>query len=265
MAGVTQLITWQPIGITVPLDPRELHQFAVLLDVDGTILDIAPTPDQVKVPQSLLRTLTAIRDHVDGALALVSGRPVADLDIIFKPLQLAAIGGHGAEIRPRGDASAPQRHAKSLDPGLKRRLTDIAARRPGVTIEDKDYSLALHYRQAPAQGADVVDEVKRACEGLSPREIEVLPGRAVIEVKSAGFNKGTAVRLLMSHPPFAGRRPIFIGDDKTDEAAFAVVPEFDGIAVSVGRQVPGAEDRFKSPSEVRQWLERLAESAAVPT
>jgi trehalose 6-phosphate phosphatase len=236
-----------------------------LLDVDGTILDIAPTPDQVRVPQSLLRTLSAINDHVGGALALVSGRPVADLDVIFAPLRLAAIGGHGAEIRPLANGSAPQRCAKSLDLKIKRRLKDVATRHPGVTIEDKDYSLALHYRQTPAQGPDVVEEVKRVCKDSLPGSIEVLPGRAVIEVKSTGFDKGTAVRALMSHPPFSGRRPIFIGDDKTDEAAFAVVPEFNGIAVSVGRKVPGAEDRFKSPAEVRQWLERLAESAAVPS
>jgi trehalose 6-phosphate phosphatase len=249
----------------VPLDPRELRQFAVLLDVDGTILDIAPTPKQVTVPPSLLRTLSAINDHVDGALALVSGRPVAELDFIFAPLRLAAIGGHGAEIRLPAGGGMPERFAKPLDHEIKRRLKDIAARHTGVTVEDKDYSLALHYRLAPAQGPNVVEEVRRACKDAPPGSIEILPGHAVIEVKSAGFDKGTAVRLLMSHPPFVGRRPIFIGDDKTDEAAFAVVPEFNGIAVSVGRKVPGAQDRFKSPAEVRQWLERLAESATVPS
>lgn len=249
----------------MPLDPRELRQFAVLLDVDGTILDIAPTPKQVTAPQSLLRTLSAINDRVDGALALVSGRPVAELDLIFAPLQLAAIGGHGAEIRLLAGGGVLERFAKPLDQAIKGRLKDIAARHAGVTVEDKGYSVALHYRQAPTQEPDVVEEVRRACEDAPPGSIEILPGRAVIEVKSAGFDKGTAVRLLMSRPPFVGRRPIFVGDDKTDEAAFAVVPEFNGIAVSVGRKVPGAQDRFRSPAEVRQWLEHLAESATVPS
>ena len=243
--------------------PRDLHHFAILLDVDGTILDIAPTPRAVQVPESLRRTLAVVCEAVDGALALVSGRPLSDLDAIFAPLRLPAIGGHGAEIRPVAGGGTIERRAAGLDPRFKRTLQDIAAHHPGVMVEDKGYSIALHYRLVPKEGPALVDEVGQACKAWADRSIEPLAGKAVIEIKAAGFNKGTAVRELMNHPPFAGRTPIFIGDDKTDEDAFAVMPEFNGHAISVGQRVPGIEDQFESPAEVRSWLERLAGSVAV--
>jgi trehalose 6-phosphate phosphatase len=142
-------------------------------------------------------------------------------------------------------------------------LKDIAARHPGVMMEDKDYSIALHYRLAPNEGPALVAEVRQACEAWADRSIEPLAGKAVIEIKAAKFNKGTAVRELMSHPPFAGRTPIVIGDDKTDEDAFAVMPEFDGLAISVGRRLSGIDGHFGSPADVRGWLERLAGGVAV--
>jgi trehalose 6-phosphate phosphatase len=247
----------------VPQDPVDLHRIAILLDVDGTILDIAPTPRSVEVPSSLRQVLVALRERLNGALALVSGRPLADLDEIFAPLRLPAIGGHGAELRTLPDETAVERIAASLDPGLAEALKAIAARHAGVLVEDKGYSVALHYRQAPTQGPGVAREVRRACEAMAGHSVELLHGKAVIEIKSAGFNKGTAVRSLMKLPPFRGRMPIFIGDDKTDEDAFAVMPEFNGRAVSVGRRVAGVGDRFETPAAVRQWLERLAADLVV--
>jgi trehalose 6-phosphate phosphatase len=246
----------------VPPDPRDLHHIAVLLDVDGTLLDIAPTPQQVEVPQTLRQTLARVAERLGGAVALVSGRPLADLDLIFAPLRLAAIGGHGAEIRPRAGGRAIEERAAGLESGLTRDLRAIAARYPRVTVEDKGYSLALHYRAAPEAGPALVEEVRRACDAAAPNSVELLPGKAVIEIKPAGYDKGTAVRELMKHAPFAGRAPIFIGDDKTDEPAFAVVPQFNGRAISVGRTMPGAEDRFQSPADVREWLDRLGGNAA---
>jgi len=249
----------------VPQAPHDLRRIAILLDVDGTILDIARTPQEVQVPETLRRTLAAVSDRVGGALALVSGRPLADLDVIFAPLRLPAIGGHGAEIRPVAEGGTIKRRAAALDAELKQQLTQIAARHPGVSIEDKGYSIALHYRLAPQEGPPLVREVSQACEPWVGRSIELLAGKAVIEIKTAGFNKGTAVRELMTLPPFAGRAPIYIGDDKTDEDAFLVVPEFGGHAISVGRRVVGIEEHFDSPADVRQWLERLAEGAVVST
>lgn len=241
----------------MPLNSRDLDHSAILLDVDGTILDIAPSPQEVRVPDSLRRALATIADSVGGALALVSGRPISDLDAIFAPLRLPLIGGHGAEIRP-ADGAAVERRAAPLDPALAQTLKDIAARHSGILIEDKGYSLALHYRAVSKLGPALVQEVRQACDAAPGRLIELLNGKAVIEVKTAGINKGTAVRELMSHPPFAGRAPIYIGDDTTDEDAFAVLPEFSGIAISVGRRFAGVDEHFDSPAEVRSWLERLA-------
>jgi trehalose 6-phosphate phosphatase len=251
------------LDFLVPLIPRDLRHSAILLDVDGTILDIAPTPQAVQVPESLRRTLAVVREAVDGALALASGRPLADLDAIFAPLRLPAIGGHGAEIRLVAGGGTIARRAAPLDQRFKKMLKDIAARHPGVMMEDKDYSIALHYRLAPNEGPALVAEVRQACEAWADRSIEPLAGKAVIEIKAARFNKGSAVRELMSHPPFAGRTPIFIGDDKTDEDAFAVMPEFDGLAISVGRRLSGINGHFGSPADVRGWLERLAGGVAV--
>lgn len=243
---------------TVNLAPSDLQHFAILLDVDGTLLDIAPTPQEVRVPVSLRETLFRMRRQLNGALALVSGRPLADLDHLFAPLQLSAIGGHGAEMRLAGDGEAVARRATPLDPRFRERLKIVAARHRGIIVEDKEYSLALHYRLAPKEGLALGHDVRHECRDWGDPLIEVLSGKAVMEIKHRGFNKGTAVRELMNHPPFAGRSPIFIGDDKTDEDAFAVVPEFSGVAISVGRRFPGVQDCFKSPAEVREWLEQLS-------
>ena len=123
-------------------------------------------------------------------------------------------------------------------------------------FEDKGYSLALHYRLAPEQAETVREAVAEACAAYPKSAIEVLPGKAVIEVKSSAFSKGTGIRNLMMHSPFRGRRPVFIGDDVTDEAAFAVLPEFDGVGFSVGRRISGLAGCFVQPDDVRQWLYR---------
>ena len=237
----------------------DLRTSAILLDIDGTILDLAPTPHEVLVPETLCSTLTQVREAAGGALALVSGRPIGDIDFIFAPLELPAIGGHGAEIRPNPEGHTYEQRAVSLDRELRRQLREIAERFPGVGMEDKGYSFALHYRLALEQGLDVVDAVFRVCKKFLPETYELLTGKAVIEVKSPGFDKGTAVTELMTYPPFAGRTPIFIGDDVTDEAAFEVMPDLGGVAYSVGRKVPGINGRFQSPTEVRNWLARLVQ------
>lgn len=247
----------------MPLNPRDLSRFAILLDVDGTLLDIAPTPQAVYVPETLRQSLAMLRGRVGGALALVSGRPIADLDSLFTPLRLPAVGGHGAEFRPLAEGGAVEKRAVMLDPAFREDLANIAARHSGVIVEDKGYSIALHYRTVPKQGISLIHDVKHACIAWHDRSIEMLTGKAVIEIKPAGFDKGTGVRELMSHAPFKGRMPIFVGDDKTDEDAFAVIPDYGGIAVSVGRRIPGIDEHFNSPTDVRAWLERLSIDAVV--
>jgi len=242
----------------IPLPSANLRDIAVLLDIDGTILDIAPTPGAVIVPASLRETLARLSRETGGALALVSGRSLGDIDLLFAPLRLPAIGGHGAEFRlsPHDERETEQAHP--LDGGLRDRLAELAVGSPGILVEDKGYSLAVHYRLAPEQEG----RVKRAVAAIRadwPEEpIEVLPGKSVVEIKPAGFHKGAAIRELMRHKPFSGRRPIFVGDDTTDESAFAVMPEFDGMGYSVGRRLPGTAHCFAAPSDVRRWLERLS-------
>jgi len=247
----------------VPPHPSDFSRFAILLDVDGTLLDIAPTPQAVVIPATLPQTLTAVRERVGGALALVSGRLISDIDTLFSPLRFPAVGGHGAEMRLRGRGDTINQRAIPLEPELRENLTVIAARHSGVLVEDKGSSVALHYRTAPKQGLGLVHDVKHAFAAWNDPLLEMLTGKAVIEIKHRGYNKGTGVRELMSHPPFNGRRPIFVGDDKTDEFAFAVMPEFNGIPISVGRRISWVEECFNSPSDVRAWLERLAVEAAV--
>jgi trehalose 6-phosphate phosphatase len=248
----------------VKLNSIDFGKVAILLDIDGTLLDIVSRPHDVRVPPMLRKTLAKLQERTGGALALVSGRPLRDIDEIFSPLKLPAVGGHGAEIRTSPNAPIEDRKPPLLDPQVRKRLVAIAHPEDGVIVEDKGYSVALHYRLAPDKQGAIEDAVAAICEELPPGSVEILHGKSVIEIKKAGFNKGTALRDLMAHLPFAGRRPIFIGDDKTDEAAFAVLPEFNGLAISVGRMVPGVAERFEDPSDVRRWLRDLAKLDKAP-
>jgi trehalose 6-phosphate phosphatase len=241
---------------------RRLDECAVLLDIDGTLLDLAPTPREVWVPPGLSKTLNRLLDKTSGALALVSGRSLNDIDLIFAPDQFPAVGGHGAEMRLATDGDAVATHAPPMDKELKRRLAAIAKLSPGILLEDKGYSLALHYRLAPHAEKAIYAAVSLIRADLPNAPIEVLPGKCVCEIKHSGFNKATGVRELMTHEPFKGRRPIFIGDDVTDEAVFAIVPEFGGLAFSVGRHAKGVADYFDEPREVREWLARLVDDEA---
>lgn len=234
----------------------DLRECAILLDIDGTILDIAPAPQEVWVPPTLRHTLGRLQELTGGALALVSGRKLNDIDLIFAPLQLAAIGGHGAELRPV-PGTKPQTRAAALSAELKRVLATLTELGPGILAEDKGYSLALHYRLAPDLGPALRAAVAGICAQMPPGTVDILPGKAVIEVKPAGISKALAVRELMNYPPFADRHPIFIGDDATDEPVFDVIPDFGGLGFSVGRVVPGVAGHFDRPEDVRSWLARI--------
>ena len=239
----------------------DFARHAILLDIDGTLLDLAPTPAGVLVPSSLQATLTILWKWTSGALALVSGRPLGDIDRIFAPLELPAIGGHGAEIRPSvTDEKVLRRLVPLLDERLRRQLLGLATR--GVYIEDKGYSIAVHYRGTPELGPELHRAIASITAGFRSSAYEILPGKSVIEVKPTGFNKGTAVLELMELAPFRGRNPMFIGDDVTDEAVFAILADVSGTGFSVGRIVPGVTGMFDTPAEVRSWLERLANRVA---
>lgn len=246
-----------PDSVPVPrsLIPH-LSECAVLLDIDGTLLDLMPTPREVWVPPGLAKTLRRLHERTGGALAMVSGRSLNDIDLIFAPDQFPAVGGHGAEMRVRGDSEAVS-PAPSMDKELKLRLAAIAKLSPGILLEDKGYSLALHYRLAPHAERAIYEAVSLIRADLPNAPIEVLPGKCVCEIKHSGFNKASGVRELMKQEPFRGRRPFFIGDDVTDETVFAIMPDMDGLAFSVGRRAKGVAGHFDAPSDVREFLAHL--------
>ncbi len=238
------------------LKPR-LDQCALLLDIDGTLLDLAPTPREVWVPPGLATTLNGLLEKTSGALALVSGRSLNDIDLIFAPALFPAVGGHGAEMRLSGGSEAVAAQAPPMDKELKQRLAAIAQLSPGILLEDKGYSLALHYRLAPHAEKAIYEAVSLIRDDLRDARIEILPGKCVCEIKPSGFSKASGVIELMSHPPFKGRRPVFIGDDVTDESVFAIMPDFGGLSISVGRRAPGVAHQFGRPEQVRAWLAGL--------
>src|SRR5438094_2116551 len=245
---------------TVPVPSSlvpHLSETAILLDVDGTLLDLMPTPREVWVPPGISRPLKGLIQRTNGALARASGSSLNDSDLIFAPDLFPAVGGHGAEMRIEPDSESVDAHAPPLDKELKRRLAAIAKLSPGILLEDKGYSLALHYRLAPHAEKAIYAAVSLIRADLPNAPIEVLPGKCVCEIKHSGFTKASGVRELMMREPFKGRRPFFIGDDVTDESVFAIMPDLDGLAFSVGRRAKGVAGHFDAPSDVREFLAHL--------
>jgi trehalose 6-phosphate phosphatase len=244
--------------ITLPWsEPVDLAHFALLLDIDGTLLDIAATPDGVIVPPSLLATLAELHHRTDGALALVSGRRIDNIDRLFYPLKLPAIGGHGAESRLAiGDDIQPNGFA-APDQTLKNEIMALAGHDPNLIYEDKVTSVALHYRRAPEQESFIRTHLAAIMAREPPGELDAIWGKFVVEVKPMLYNKGSAVAELMTQPPFADRTPLFIGDDTTDLSVFKVLQQLGGRGFSVGAQMAGAIGTFDTPLEVRNWLAHL--------
>jgi trehalose 6-phosphate phosphatase len=228
---------------------------ALLFDVDGTLIELGPSPFEVHVPDELRVALVQLSASTGGALALVSGRPIADLDLLFEPLRLPAIGGHGAEMRLNGITTSL---APTLSDSFRAQLASAAGLRPGIIVEDKGYSVALHFRKVPQHENWLLRHIANATRAHADEQTEVLPGKSMYEVKRPAINKGESVRELMKLAPFAGRTPIFVGDDVTDESVFEVMPDLGGFAYSVTRKVEGLAGIFDSPAQVRQALYRLA-------
>jgi len=234
----------------------DFRRNCLLLDVDGTLLDIAPTPEAVVVPPGLVESLAALSTHFHGALGFVSGRTLEMLDALFEPLKLATVGCHGAEWRFAG--STEVHRLRELSEEVKKRVREIALVAPGVTLEDKGYTLAVHYRLAPEAGAAILRALLEQRAFFASQDLMILRGRAVLEIKPRWFNKATGMKHLMQSPPFAGRIPVFLGDDTTDEDIFRVLPDFEGVGIAVGRAIPGASRVFASPANVRRWLNELS-------
>ena len=230
---------------------------AILLDVDGTILDIAATPQDVRVPAPLRASLGRLIESTGGATALVSGRMLETLDTLFTPLKLAAIGCHGAQIR-RSPFAISEVRIKPLPDSLRRALSDIHDLEPRIRIEDKTFTLAFHFRSARDR-EDPLFRLLRDRVLPFAGQYDLLRGKSVFEVRPRACNKGEALRTLMRSAPFAGRRPVFFGDDNTDEDAFAVLPDFGGLGVTVGRRTQNASFMVHTPHDVRRWLSALTE------
>jgi trehalose 6-phosphate phosphatase len=250
-----------PFNSSILPGPHDLRSIALLLDVDGTIVDMAITPGSVTVSDSLRTSLRELHKRCEGALALVSGRLISDIDNLFAPLRLPAVGGHGAEMRPTAESPVFARTADAIGDGLRKLVMAAASADPRVIVEDKTSSLAVHYRLAPHMEQPLKTKIAAIIARLGMRDLEILHGKAVIEIKSTRFSKGVAVRELMKIPPFVHRKPVFLGDDTTDETVFEVLPPLGGLGYSVERNMRGANGMFGSPHDVRDWLSSLCGNA----
>ncbi|HWG77368.1 MAG TPA: trehalose-phosphatase [Steroidobacteraceae bacterium] len=234
-----------------------LSGHALCLDVDGTILDLAPTPDAVEVPRWMVPLLQELYRRLDGAVAFVSGRTVADIDRLFAPLKLPAIGVHGGEIRTAGDPVIRDDQLSAELAAAKPFLTRSIQPLRGVMLEDKRSAIALHYRNAPDFGREVLKIAELALARMGG-DFAVLVGKCVVEIRPRHLTKGTALARLMETPPFRGRTPIFAGDDVSDEDAFEVVNRLGGISVRVGEPVrTAATCQLADPDQLRRWLQEL--------
>jgi trehalose 6-phosphate phosphatase len=240
--------------------PRlDLSASAIFFDVDGTLLDLKPRPDDVVADEALRQLLLTIQRKNGGAVALVSGRAITDLDRIFAPLVLPAAGLHGADMRfPDGTRiSARPDIMDHARPGVGR----FVAEHPGLMLEDKGATLAVHFRERPDLASDVLTFMKRFGPG---DEIAVQEGKFVVELKPVAFDKGTAIAAMLRHTPFLHRHPVFYGDDLTDEAGFSYVNTAGGLSVRIGeRDVPTeARMHLPSPAVLREHLTELTRMAA---
>ena len=230
---------------------------ALFLDIDGTLLDLARTPDRVKVPHDLSHALEKLSRQLSGALAFVSGRSLDSIDRLFAPFRPAAIGAHGGEIRAADGSIA---RIQALPDSVRDIFAGLAQNIPGLLLEDKKCALALHYRLAPEAQPVLATAMEKHARLFESEKVHILHGKAVIEARPNGVDKGSAVVALAKQRPFAGRVILFGGDDTTDLDVFRILPRLGGRGFSVGKRFVGAEHVFESPHAVRQWLVRTAEA-----
>ena len=235
----------------------------LFLDVDGTLIDIASTPDSVVVPGGLIGDLARAEDRLGGALALVSGRTITDLDRLFAPLTLKASGVHGSEFRFGDDPAHLWVKAAPLPAEGWLALSALLSSFPRVFAENKTYSYAVHFRAAP----ELASRLRFALDVfLSERPdlgLQILDGHCVYDLKRPDIDKGAAIEHFMARPPFLGRCPVFIGDDVTDAPGFHTVRELGGQAYSVRDVLPDVTGTFVDPAAVRSWLASIHHSEAV--
>lgn len=236
-------------AVTIQANPR---QCAFFLDFDGTLVEIVEHPEDVQVSNDLRNLIAQLTTAAQGALAVVTGRSIHRLDRFLEPLQVPAAGVHGCQFRRRPGGDIDESNSAGMD-SLRPAFNRFISEHPQVWMEDKGASLALHYRRAPELEA-AINDLARALAADSA-DVVVQHGKSVVELRPAGADKASAVARFMDNAPFAGRRPVFIGDDVTDEAAFAWVNRHAGISVRVG-PLQGSEARHTVPdvAAALSWL-----------
>ena len=249
----------------IELPPLDFHS-ALFLDLDGTLLDIAPRPELVRIPAGLPHLLERVARQRGGALALISGRTIDDIEGLLGPWRGAAAGMHGGERR-RADGSrieagesAADRSAMAALDRLRPVLAEAVEHWPGAWLEDKGGTLAVHYRAIPEKEAEIRDGVAQLAE-RDREKLRLVAGKMVLELQPRHRSKGAVVAAFLAEPPFRGRQPIFVGDDTTDEDGFAEVNRRNGVSIRVGppTETTAATYRLPAPADVLTWL-----GAAVP-
>ncbi|MBE7732470.1 trehalose-phosphatase [Devosia faecipullorum] len=244
-------------GAAVPL-------LAIFTDFDGTLVEIAETPDAVDVPADLMQRLDRARQDFDNAFAVLTGREIADIDRYLSPLQLPVAGTHGAQRRRADGTLEDVDAALSADAeSIARALQPLAIANPGLLVEAKDGAVALHFRQAP----EMEDAVQLAMQEalLDYPRFTLMRGKKVLEARPVGIDKGVALRAFMQEEPFSGRTPIFIGDDRTDEDAFRAAQDLGGIGIKLGSGETSARMRIADIASVHALLQGLGDLAHRPS
>lgn len=252
-----------PMSRTALKGPREGHppfarDWCLFLDIDGTLLEHRDRPDEVVVDSALRSLIGRLGHSLDGAVALISGRTIEDVERLFAPLPVPVAGLHGVEHRD--PAGVVRRHAmdeRALDAAVAH-LQQVAAQNPGLFFEDKGLNLALHYRTAPELGPIAEEAVRAVARDLGIR-FEIQQGKMVWEIKPSGFDKGTAIEEYLDEAPFRGRVPVFLGDDLTDEVGFEMVNRRGGHSIKIGPGRTRAHWRLTDARAVRGFLSALAE------
>ena len=233
--------------------PAPHLDWAYFVDVDGTLLNIAETPQGVRMDAALLELIANLHRASGGALALVSGRMISHLQSHTGMAQLPMAGLHGLERRDSSGRLWIHAAAPAAKSAIKAVLLPLLGRHPGLLLEDKGLTLALHYRKVPALAA-YVHRLMAQLARLHGPGLELQCGKRVVEIKPAGIDKGTAVTEYLTESPFKGRRPVFVGDDLNDERGFAEVNKLDGVSIKVGRGPSCARFRLANVAAVHRWL-----------
>lgn len=236
--------------------PCPVDRLAIFLDFDGTLADIVEHPDDVRLPMDMIDALDRLSQRTSGAVAVVSGRPIEQIDRLLSPLVLPVAGVHGMARRTFEGKLHTTQHDPELLAEVQARLVRLHARHENTMVETKPASVAFHYRRRPDLAGEMADLIHDAIGDMAG--LDVLHGKMVVEVKAGHANKGGAIRDFMKEPPFLDRTALFAGDDVTDEFGFREVNDMDGISIKVGDGQTAARWRVAGPSQFRDWLAALA-------